>query len=229
MVKFLNNILAQVTPFLFYSGRAATSRSRATSTSASSSPCIAAYRDLPPPVKELIDWDQQRQDVQVKYEKVAEQFEPERMLPADPDSERAPPRLGARSDRRLGLARPAGRLDDGDPPTPRVRLPARLALVPSGPVAQGFTRVLAGVCRARPAARSGGVHDLSTLPRPAHATASPSPASNRSCFPERCATTRSTACDLGPLRTNGLDLLQDLYYEAVKTGNPCDSNPNDDP
>ena len=35
---------------------------------------IAAYRDLPPPIKELIDWDQQRIDVAVKYEQVVEQF-----------------------------------------------------------------------------------------------------------------------------------------------------------
>ena len=42
---------------------------------------INAYKDLPGPVKELIDWDQQRQDVQIKYEQVVEQFEPEGMLP----------------------------------------------------------------------------------------------------------------------------------------------------
>jgi len=35
---------------------------------------------LPGPVKELIDWDQQRQDVQIKYEQVVEQFEPEGSL-----------------------------------------------------------------------------------------------------------------------------------------------------
>ena len=37
---------------------------------------IAAYKDLPGPIKELIDWDQQRQDVQIKYEQVIEQFSP---------------------------------------------------------------------------------------------------------------------------------------------------------
>ena len=31
-------------------------------------------------MKELIDWDQQRQDVQIKYEQVVEQFQPEGML-----------------------------------------------------------------------------------------------------------------------------------------------------
>ena len=35
---------------------------------------IAAYRELPPPLKELIDWDQQRLDVQVKYDQVVQHF-----------------------------------------------------------------------------------------------------------------------------------------------------------
>src|SRR3546814_2199201 len=36
---------------------------------------IAAYKDLPSPIKELIDWDQQRLDVQIKYEQVIDQFQ----------------------------------------------------------------------------------------------------------------------------------------------------------
>ena len=44
---------------------------------------IAAYRDLPPPLKELIDWDQQRLDVQVKYDQVVQHFSPERLLPVE--------------------------------------------------------------------------------------------------------------------------------------------------
>ena len=65
-VKFLNNFLAQVTPFLFYAiggylalqGRLDIGQLVAV---------ISAYKDLPSPIKELIDWDQQRLDVQVKY------------------------------------------------------------------------------------------------------------------------------------------------------------------
>ena len=34
---------------------------------------IAAYKDLPDPVKELIDWDQERLDVSIKYGQVIEQ------------------------------------------------------------------------------------------------------------------------------------------------------------
>lgn len=73
LVKFINNFLAQVTPFLFYliggyfalQGRLDIGQLVAV---------IAAYKDLPGPLKDLIDWDQARQDVQVKYQQVVEQF-----------------------------------------------------------------------------------------------------------------------------------------------------------
>lgn len=79
-VKYLNNLLAQVTPFFFYSiggylamtGRLDLGQLVAV---------ITAYRDLPPPVKELIDWDQQRTDVLVKYEQVVSQVSNAGLLP----------------------------------------------------------------------------------------------------------------------------------------------------
>lgn len=81
-VKFLNNLIAQITPFLFYliggylaiTGRLDIGQLLAV---------INAYKDLPTPVKELIDWDQQRQDVQIKYEQVIEQFSMDELLPAE--------------------------------------------------------------------------------------------------------------------------------------------------
>jgi putative ABC transport system ATP-binding protein len=73
LVKFINNLLAQVTPFVFYliggylaiRGRLDIGQLVAV---------IGAYKDLPSPLKDLIDWDQQRLDVQVKYTQVVEQF-----------------------------------------------------------------------------------------------------------------------------------------------------------
>ena len=41
---------------------------------------ITAYKDLPGPLKELIDWDQLRQDVQVKYTQVVEQFSVDNLI-----------------------------------------------------------------------------------------------------------------------------------------------------
>jgi putative ABC transport system ATP-binding protein len=74
MVKFLNNFLAQVTPFMFYmiggyltiQGHLDVGQLVAV---------INAYKELPGPLKELIDWDLSRQDVQVKYEQVVDQFD----------------------------------------------------------------------------------------------------------------------------------------------------------
>jgi putative ABC transport system ATP-binding protein len=82
LVKFINNFLAQVTPFVFYllggflvlRGRLDVGQLVAV---------IAAYGNLPGPLKELIDWDQARQDVQVKYTQVVEQFTVEQLL--DPE------------------------------------------------------------------------------------------------------------------------------------------------
>ena len=42
---------------------------------------IVAYRDLPPPIKELIDWDQQRTDITVKYQQIASVFSSGELLP----------------------------------------------------------------------------------------------------------------------------------------------------
>ena len=73
MIKFLNNFLSQVTPFLFYlvGGYLAIVGRLDIGTLVA---VIAAYKDLPSPIKELIDWDQQRMDVQIKYTQVVEQF-----------------------------------------------------------------------------------------------------------------------------------------------------------
>src|SRR5215204_282983 len=85
MVKFLNNLLAQMTPFFFYSigGYLAL---RGSLDIGQLVAVIAAYRELPPPLKELIDWDQQRLDVQVKYDQVVQHFAPERLEPAEDEA-----------------------------------------------------------------------------------------------------------------------------------------------
>ncbi|MGH8706186.1 MAG: ABC transporter transmembrane domain-containing protein, partial [Burkholderiales bacterium] len=80
MIKFLNNFLSQVAPFLFYlaGGYLVIAGKLEIGTLVA---VIAAYKDLPSPVKELIDWDQQRLDVQIKYNQVVEQFVVEDLAP----------------------------------------------------------------------------------------------------------------------------------------------------
>lgn len=81
-VKFLNNLLAQFTPFVFYAGGGLLAIYGHLDIGALVA-VIAAYKDLPGPIKELIDWDQQRADVQIKYDQVIEQFQPSSIL--DPE------------------------------------------------------------------------------------------------------------------------------------------------
>ena len=87
IIKFLNNFLAQVTPFLFYliGGYFAI---RGQLDIGQLVAVIAAYKELPSPIKELIDWDQQRLDVQVKYSQVLEQFDIEGL--SDPEMQAFP-------------------------------------------------------------------------------------------------------------------------------------------
>ena len=87
-VKYLNNFLAQITPFFFYSigGYFALKGSLDIGQLVA---VIAAYRDLPPPIKELIDWDQNRADVTIKYQQVVSQFSAERLAHPAPANGRA--------------------------------------------------------------------------------------------------------------------------------------------
>ena len=82
MTKFLNNFLSQVAPFLFYliGGYLVIRGNLDIGTLVA---VIAAYKDLPSPIKELIDWDQQRLDVQIKYTQVVEQFTVEDIAPPE--------------------------------------------------------------------------------------------------------------------------------------------------
>jgi len=92
MIKFLNNFLSQMAPFLFYLvggwlvivGRLDIGTLVAV---------IAAYKDLPSPVKELMDWDQQRLDAQLKYGQVVEQFLGEDLMPKELQKPLAAPHL----------------------------------------------------------------------------------------------------------------------------------------
>lgn len=82
MVKFINNFLAQFTPFVFYLGGGILAI-RGNLDIGQLVAVIAAYKDLPGPIKELIDWDYQRLDVQVKYQQVVNAFDVTPLAPAE--------------------------------------------------------------------------------------------------------------------------------------------------
>jgi putative ABC transport system ATP-binding protein len=73
-VKFLNNLMNQLTPFFFYFiGGYLVIRHRLSLGALVA--VLAAYKDLAAPWKELLDYYQNQQDVAIKYQQVIEQFQ----------------------------------------------------------------------------------------------------------------------------------------------------------
>ncbi len=92
LVKFINNTLNQGAPLLFYGigGYLVIEGSLSVGALVAA---LTAHKDMTAPWKELLDYYQQSQDAQQKYEQVIEQFQPENMLPAGlhaPAAENAP-------------------------------------------------------------------------------------------------------------------------------------------
>jgi len=81
-IKFLNNFIAQLTPFFFYSvGGYLVIKGEITFGALVA--VLAAYKDLASPWKELLSYYQLREDVKIKYEQVIEQFQPPEILDAE--------------------------------------------------------------------------------------------------------------------------------------------------
>ncbi|MCP4315488.1 MAG: ABC transporter ATP-binding protein [Hyphomicrobiales bacterium] len=81
-VKFLNNFLIQFLAFLFYlvgGYLVITGRLDLGALVAS----IAAYKDLPSPIKGIIDWDQQRLFNQIRYEQAIDDFANTKVIAGD--------------------------------------------------------------------------------------------------------------------------------------------------
>ncbi len=85
-IKFINNFIAQLTPFFFYAiGGYLVLRTIETGdpsglTLGALVAVLAAYKDLASPWKELLNYYQQVEDVRIKYEQVVEQFAPLGMI-----------------------------------------------------------------------------------------------------------------------------------------------------
>jgi putative ABC transport system ATP-binding protein len=89
-IKFLNNFLAQLTPFFFFSiGGYLVIRGNLSFGALVA--VLAAYKDLASPWKELLDFYQQKEDSRIKYAQIIEQFQPAgladaRLLLEEPES-----------------------------------------------------------------------------------------------------------------------------------------------
>ena len=164
-VKFLNNMLAQMTPFLFYlvGGYLAITGHLDIGGLVA---VISAYKDLPGPVKELIDWDQQRQAVQIQYEQVVDQFQPEGMLAAELQAIDAPtpPLEGDVAFSNLTVVDEAGsRVLDGV----AVNFPLNSKIAVIGPGGSGRESLALALMRLMPSAAGGisiGGKNLADMP-----------------------------------------------------------------
>lgn len=99
LIKFLNNFIAQLTPFFFYSIGGYFVITGQLSLGALVA-VLAAYKDLTSPWKELLRYYEIKEDARVKYAQIVEQFElpnmfEERLLDEEP--ERIQPLRGALS------------------------------------------------------------------------------------------------------------------------------------
>jgi ABC-type multidrug transport system fused ATPase/permease subunit len=92
-IKFLNNFLAQLTPFFFYSvGGYFVLRGELSIGSMVA--VLVAYKDLAGPWKELLRYYQRKEDMKVKYTQVIDQFNPQGLMdPIILDSDLDTPQL----------------------------------------------------------------------------------------------------------------------------------------
>jgi len=165
-IKFLNNFLAQLTPFFFYSIGGYLVIKGELSIGAMVA-VLAAYKDLSAPWKELLTYYQRKEDARIKYEQVIEQFDPPGVMdPAlqavdVPDMPAGP--AGFRSSN-LGLVD-----DDGDVQLDGVSLKIaageRIALLgPSNGGKEALGLVLARLAPPTSGNLTFGDHDVTTLP-----------------------------------------------------------------
>ncbi len=146
-IKFLNNFLAQLTPFLFYvvGGYFAI---RGSLNVGQLLGVVNAYKDLPSPINGLIQWDQKRTDINIKYAQIVEQFNVKGMSDARmqaPNSEPVPPLTGAVSVSNLNVTDESGSvlIEDADFTLPIDGITA--AIGPLGSGAGAMANVLAGL------------------------------------------------------------------------------------
>ncbi len=81
-IKFLNNFIAQLTPFFFYSVGGYFVL-RGDLSIGSMVAVLVAYKDLSGPWKELLRYYQRKEDIKVKYTQVIAQFDPQNLIETD--------------------------------------------------------------------------------------------------------------------------------------------------
>ena len=164
-IKFLNNFIAQLTPFFFYSiGGYLVITGRLTFGALVA--VLSAYKDLSSPWKELLDWYQQKEDARVKYDQLVEQFRPTGMLPEKLQipAESPAPRLHGTVVARNVTLQDEGGIMRVDGANFHFENNERVALVGgAGSGADDVARMLARLIQPTAGVISIGGHDLATL------------------------------------------------------------------
>jgi putative ABC transport system ATP-binding protein len=166
LIKFLNNFIAQITPFFFYSigGYLVISGDL---TLGALVAALAAYKDLSSPWKELLNHYQVKEDARIKYELLTETFEPEGML--DESKQLVEPTVKAPFEGEL-IATNLNLREELDSSfvtgaTFRSKLQGNLAIVgPGGSGAQRLATLIAGINQPLSGGLAIGGHDLPALP-----------------------------------------------------------------
>lgn len=164
-IKFLNNFIAQLTPFFFYAIGGYYVIQGSLSFGALVA-VLAAYKDLSPPWKELLNYYQLQADVRIKYEQVVEQFHPDGILdPEMQQEERADVDLKGP----VSLASLRVEDDDGvmllDGVNLRIEPGTHVALLgPSGGGKDTLTKLLARLELPTGGSYSIGGHNMAGLP-----------------------------------------------------------------
>jgi len=165
-IKFLNNFLAQVTPFFFYAIGGYLVIKGDLSLGALVA-VLAAYKDLSAPWKELLTYYQRLEDARIKYEQVIEQFDPPGVM--DPALQFAEPDDGPAFPAAIRAANLGVVDEDGDVLLENINLKidpgARIALLgPSNGGKEALSLVLARLLPPTTGHLTLGDREMTTLP-----------------------------------------------------------------
>ena len=168
LIKFLNNFLAQLGPFFFFSIGGYLVIQGNISLGALVA-VVAAHKDLASPWRELLTYYQTMYDVKIKYEQIVVQFDPPGLVPEERQvAEQAdlPPLRGALKLVNVTLSDDGTTVLDGISTT--LELPCRVAIVgPAGSGKEGLSLVLAGLVTPQRGRITLGEVDLLALPEAA--------------------------------------------------------------
>ena len=144
-IKFINNFLAQLTPFLFFSIGGYLVITAGFSFGALVA-VLAAYKDMTAPWKELLAYYQRMEDARIKYQQLIEQFQPAGMM--DEELLTSEPGDGGPLDGQLTASNVSWEEDEGTKVVSgaslNVALPAHVAIVGAGGSGKDeFARLLA--------------------------------------------------------------------------------------